>query len=105
MATGVFTFTRSMFCNPESLAQKNRVQKSPAELRPAGLRNREQQLPFAELEPLASARLAVFLAFAHARITGQQTFRAQRTAQIRIDGQQRAGNPKPDCAGLSVETA
>ena len=60
---------------------------------------------FRELEAFARAGLAVFFAFAFARVAGQQTLGLEGGAQIRVKFEERAGNAMADRAGLAVGAA
>src|SRR6266568_2366888 len=59
------------------------------------------ELTFAVLESFASARLAVFLALAHARIASEKSVRLERRTQIGVGNKERARDAVPDRAGLA----
>src|SRR5208337_2884509 len=63
------------------------------------------RLTFRVLEPFARARLAVFLALFHARITREQALGLERGTQSGVGPNQRPGNPMPHRPGLSVRAA
>src|ERR1700730_2688173 len=62
-------------------------------------------LALAELEALAGALLAVLLAFAHARIAGQETIFAQAGTQLRVKNRERAGQSHAHRARLAADAA
>src|ERR1700676_5812760 len=64
-----------------------------------------RKLALAELEALAGALLAVLLAFAHARIAGQETIFAQARAQLRVEYRERAGQSHAHRARLAANAA
>ena len=53
------------------------------------------------MESFTSARLAVFLALAHTRITGEQAVGLECRTQIGVGNQERPRNAVPDGAGLA----
>src|SRR5439155_17511379 len=69
------------------------------------LRLNSSRLPFTVLETFASARLAVLLSFAHARVAGEQAVGLERRTQIGVGGQERARDAVPHRAGLAGGTA
>src|SRR5437762_299966 len=59
---------------------------------------------FAVLESFASARLAVFLALAHARVAGEQAVGFESRTQIGIGHEERPRDAVPDRASLAGGT-
>src|ERR1700722_7109473 len=78
--------------------------KNPAGLIQQGLKI-PKRLTFRELEALARTRLAIFFAFAHARIACEQSFSLQRRTQRGVEFDQRAGNAVTNRVGLAVRPA
>src|SRR4051812_14726276 len=62
-------------------------------------------LTFTELEALARARHAVFLAFLRTRVAREEAFVLQRLAQLAVVLDECPRNPEPHRAGLSRHTA
>src|SRR5262245_44042190 len=91
--------------------------QKPREHLPAGLAKWERNwravhahagttnLALRELEPFASARLAVFLALLHARVACEQAVGFQRRAQARLRHQQGAGDAMTDRPRLTSRTS
>jgi len=65
----------------------------------------KKPLSLGELEPLASAFLAVLLALVFPRIAGQKTSFLQRTTQFGVELNQCPGNTQLNCPGLTGYTA
>jgi len=59
------------------------------------------ELTLAELETLASAGLAVLLAFFHTRIAREEPFRLQDGAEVGVQGEQRPGDAMANRADLA----
>src|SRR5256885_7342760 len=76
---------------------------------PAGRNQRGLQIwtrsTLAVLKPFPSARLAVLLALAHARIAGEQAVGLERRTQVGVGLQQGASNAMPHGASLAGRTA
>jgi len=66
---------------------------------------REDVLPFGELEALAGALLTVLLPLMSASVARKQTESLQFTAELGVELNQRAGNAEACCAGLTADPA
>src|SRR5512138_3994929 len=64
-----------------------------------------ESLALAELEPTASAGLAVLLPLHHAGVAGEETGLLQRGPELRIQQAQRAAQPVANRAGLAGQPA
>src|SRR3954447_25061740 len=63
------------------------------------------RLTFGELEPLASAFLAILFALVLAGVAGQEAELLQPASQLRVELHQGPGNPEAACARLTDNAA
>src|SRR5436190_3944027 len=78
--------------------------KNPAG-RTSGARKFPTELTFAVLETFPGARLAVFLALTHTRVSREEALGLENGTKISIKGQQRSGNAMAHGARLTIRTA
>src|SRR5215831_21349384 len=79
---------------------------APESRTPAHLTGRVRwvlRLPLAELEPLAGARLPVFLALLHARVAREEALAPEQALQRLVLAHERARDAEPDRASLAGE--
>src|SRR5690242_15834893 len=101
---GCIPVKAAAICRDGATANQHAKIKNPP-TQASGLINFPMRLTLRELEAFAGAGLAVFLAFAGARIARKHAFRLQRRAQIGVKFQQRTGDAVARGAGLAVRTA
>src|SRR6266550_598132 len=90
----IFGFQRFVWCPKWTPASSKSFNAIPLKFPPI-------TLPFAELEALARALLAVFLALLDARVARQEAFLLQPRAQLEVVPHQRAGDAEAQRAGLA----